>query len=302
MSNWKLTELFIERSNAQRSAFAVGVAIAFLGNRKDDGWTTASLDRITLLAHLENRGTMNLAIRELVELGELGYVPGRSRFNPSRYRIRVEVLRDGIDRLRCPLHRTAFPHGDHMDLPHRDRTAFPHSHHTDLPTPPYGISARDHTDFPPSPYGTFAWSISQSSDQMVKQSSDQSARDDARIRDDASKDAGVEQKQSDVVALKTVLEDCRRSAHGSAGGDDLSMPNPTPPSPLADAHSGDDYWQRQTAADEANTTPGDSALKLGDAWAQLPPGWVEQDDAHRRALLEAAQRRRDDFARSGSTR
>jgi len=103
MSDWRTTELFIERSNAQHSAYAVGVAIAACGNRKDDGWTFVSLDRIAKLARVD-RKTANQAINELAASGELEYVPGRSRHNPSRYRIRVEVLRDrGIDRFRCPL-------------------------------------------------------------------------------------------------------------------------------------------------------------------------------------------------------
>lgn len=235
MSDWKTTELFIARSNASRSAFAVGVAIAFLGNRKDDGWTQASLDRITMLAHLDNRGTTNLAIRELAELGELDYVPGRSRFNPSRYRIRVEVLRDGIDRFRCPLDHTDLPHGDRTDSQHGDRTEFPHSDHTDLPTPPYGLAARDPTDLPGSPYGSAAWSINQISDQMFKQSSDQSARERAPT-DDASKDAGVDQKKNaDEEALKAeALRACGRAVGRLAGED------------------------------------GDSAVKLGDAVADWP--------------------------------
>jgi hypothetical protein len=46
MSHWRLTEEFIRFSNAQHSAYAVGVAIAALGNRKDGDQTYASLDRI----------------------------------------------------------------------------------------------------------------------------------------------------------------------------------------------------------------------------------------------------------------
>jgi hypothetical protein len=102
VSDWKVTELFIERSNAQHSAYAVGVAIAALGNRKDDGWTFASLDRIAKLARLD-RKTANQAINDLADSGELEYLPGRSRYTPSRYRIRTEVLQTGVDRFRCSL-------------------------------------------------------------------------------------------------------------------------------------------------------------------------------------------------------
>jgi hypothetical protein len=94
--------LFIARSSAQHSAYAVGVALAALANRQDDGWTFASLDRIAKLASLD-RKTANQAINDLADSGELEYVPGRSRYTPSRYRIRTEVLQTGVDRFRCSL-------------------------------------------------------------------------------------------------------------------------------------------------------------------------------------------------------
>jgi hypothetical protein len=245
MSDWKTTELFVERTNSSHATFAVGVAIAFLGNRKDDGWTKASLDRIALLARLGDRGTVNLAIRDLEALGELEYERGTSRFHPSRYRIRVEVLRQGADRFRSPLTMRKFPtvgEADHAEIPHRDPTAFP-------PTP-LGNSTRDHGEIPASPPGKTARSIDTDSDiRSLDQSSDQ--------RDVASKDAGIDHIRSDVRAMKTVLEDCRRAAHGMEG-DESAEPNAS--------H--------------------DSSERAG-----LPPGWMEMDDARRIDILAAGRRR-----------
>lgn len=220
MSDWRTTELFIERSNAQHSAYAVGVAIAALGNRKEDGWMHASLDRIALLARLD-RQTANLAIRALVELGEVDYEPGRSRFHPSRYRIRVEVLRDrGIDRFRCPLTMGQIPTVevvDHGEIPHGDHGENPYADHGEIQPSPWGNSTRDHGEIQSSPWGKPTRSIdTESVNRSIDQISDQSARDGAR-KDDASKDAGVEQREDHPVALKTALEECQRAAHGSAG-------------------------------------------------------------------------------------
>jgi hypothetical protein len=72
MSYWKLMDLFIRRSNATGRAYAVGVAIAALGNRHEDGWTFAKLDLIAQLARLD-RKTANLGINDLEQLGELEY-------------------------------------------------------------------------------------------------------------------------------------------------------------------------------------------------------------------------------------
>ncbi len=112
MSDWKTTELFQARSNAQHRAYLVGQAIAALGNRNENGWTHASLDRIAWLARLD-RKTANLGINDLERLGELEYQRGTSRSNPSRYRIRVEALRDNIDRFRSSPNHGRNSHGDY---------------------------------------------------------------------------------------------------------------------------------------------------------------------------------------------
>jgi hypothetical protein len=211
MSDWKTTELFIERSEAQHSAFAVGIAIAALGNRKDGGWTYASLDRIAKLARLD-RKTANQAINDLADSGELQYVPGRSRYTPSRYRVRTEVLQTGVDHFRCSLTMGDSPRVT-MD---------------ETPTVTMGDSSVDHgenayatlgeTPTPPwanGPRSTKTDLLNRSIDQI----SDQSARERAPT-DDASKDAGVDQKKpEDVGALKTALEACQRAVRRPAGED-----------------------------------------------------------------------------------
>ena len=116
MGDWHAMDLFIERTNSSHSAFAVGVALPYLGNRKDGGWTRASLDRIAMLARLD-RGTVNLAIRELEQLGELEYERGRpvqpvslshSRRGPSRRRRPIPLP---VDHWGKPYGRGALPCG-----------------------------------------------------------------------------------------------------------------------------------------------------------------------------------------------
>jgi hypothetical protein len=253
MSDWKTTEVFIARSSAQHSAYAVGVAIAALGNRKDDGWTFASLDRIALLAHLDDRGTANLAIRELVELGELEYVPGKSRYSPSRYRICTEVLEAGVDRFRCSLTTPAVkeiayygeggqivrgmarvtageaqtlispstmgdsPTADHGANPYGDHGAIPHGDHAVFPDSPYGNSRRDHGENPASPWGNSTRSIkNRSANRSIDQRSDQSARAE-EPRAGSPAESWHRTEEDDDGALKTSLEACRRVVGSSAG-------------------------------------------------------------------------------------
>jgi hypothetical protein len=209
MSDWKLVELFIKRSNATGRAYAVGIAIAHLGNRHDDGWTFGSLPLVAQLSRLDRR-TANLAILDLEEIGELEYERGRSSFNLSRYRIRADVLQSGRDRSRrqptmddSPLVTSGDSHlvtsGDSDVDWRRLRPSLAVNHPvTSGESPPVSIK---------------------SSYQSIYQISDQSAREEnpRDHDDDAPTNVGPDQKHSDVGDLKTVLEDCRRAAHGSAG-------------------------------------------------------------------------------------
>jgi hypothetical protein len=77
MSDWRLVELFVKRSNATGRAYLVGIAIAHFGNRHDDGWTFASLDLVAQLSRLD-RKTANLGINDLEQSGELEYERGGS--------------------------------------------------------------------------------------------------------------------------------------------------------------------------------------------------------------------------------
>lgn len=198
MSDWKTTELFIERSNAQHSAYAVGVAIAALGNRKDDGWTFASLDRIAKLARLD-RKTANQAINDLADSGELEYVPGKSRYTPSRYRIRTEVLSTGLDRFRCSLTMGESPTVTMDETPtvtmgdssvHHGRNAY--ATMGEWPTPPWANGPRSiKTD-------------------LLNRSIDQ-------ISDQSDPTLGWTRTEEDDRALKAAFEACRGVAGSSAG-------------------------------------------------------------------------------------
>jgi hypothetical protein len=206
MSDWKTTELFIAYSNAEYSAYAVGVAIAAMGNRKEGGWTHASLDRLAKLARLDRR-TANVAINELADSGELEYIPGTSRHNPSRYRIRVEILRDrGIDRFRCPLtmEKSSMVTMDKLSTVTMDESSMVTMEHL----------SGDHGAIVHATMEKL--SMPSVKNRSIDQISDQSARKRA-LTDDASKDAGVDQTHSDDGALKAALEACRGAVRRSPG-------------------------------------------------------------------------------------
>lgn len=213
MSDWRTTELFIARSDAQHGAFTVGLAIAALGNRRDDGWTHASLDRIAKLARLDRRSAFR-AINELADFGELEYVPGTSRYNPSRYRIRTEALSTGVDRFRCSLTSDKTPSvtddilpsvtDDILDTDRRQFVNQSTTYHapTDDKTPSISVN-RVLTE--------------------LDQISDQSAREPARFSDPTKSWNGLEEADG---ALKASLEACRRSAGRSTGeGFGAEQPN-----------------------------------------------------------------------------
>ena len=184
-------------------------------------------------------------------------MPGRSRSNPSRYRIRTEVLQTGLDRFRCPLtdDKTPLVTDDNLSQVTDDKT--PSVTDDILDTDRRHFVPRPTTFDAPTDDKTPSVSVNRVLTEL-EQISDQSARDGART-DDASKDAEVEQRNSaDEDALKTeALRACGRAVGRLAGED------------------------------------GDSAVKLADAVTEgLPPGWLEQDDARRREILEAGKRRK----------
>jgi hypothetical protein len=209
VSDWKLVELFIKRSNATGRAYAVGIAIAHLGNRHEDGWTFGSLPLVAQLSRLDRR-TANLAILDLEEIGELEYERGRSSFNLSRYRIRADVLQSGRDRSRRQ--------------PTMDESPLVTS--GDSPTVTRGDSDVDWRRSRPSlavnhpvASGESPPVSIKSSYQSIYQSSDQSAREENPRAHDAPTNVGLDQKHSDVGDRKAALEACQRVAHGSAGED-----------------------------------------------------------------------------------
>jgi hypothetical protein len=216
MSNWRLTELFVKRSNATGRAYAVGIAIAHLGNRHEDGWTFARLDLIAQLSRLD-RNTALKGIHDLEELGELEYERGRSTWNPSRYRIREDVLCSGRDRSR----RDSTMDDSHtVTMGDSSMVTMEDSHTVTMEE-----EAVDHGRSEAQPWTIATSTMDESSPVSINRSlsesltePDQSAREgNALVSDDASKDAGVDQKQNDVVALKAALNACRRSVDGSTG-------------------------------------------------------------------------------------
>jgi len=257
MSDWRAVELFQARSGAEYSAFAVGLAIAACGNRKDGGWTHVSPSRIALLARVDTKSVYR-AISDLVAGGELEYIPGTNRHNPSRYRIRADVLAEGADRFRCPLTI------DKLSTVNSDDRG---SHHGQFDA---HLGQIDHGAID-------KLSTPSVKNRSLDQMSDQSARERART-DGASRDAGVEQKPFyDAVALKDELNACRRSVDSAR--EDESVPNPTPRSPLAQEYSDDDYWRRRASA-EPSLSPG------------LPGSWIEEDDRQRAETIAKASRYR----------
>ena len=204
MSDWKTTELFIARSSHERSEFAVGIAIAALGNRKDGGFTYASLDRIAKLARVD-RKTAWLAVNALADSGELEYIAGTSRYHRSRYRIRVEVLSSGVDRFRSPL-----TIGDTPTMKQADRRR----HAVDETPFTTGVPSVDHRrDTVATVGGTPSISVKNRS---LDQISDQSAREPARFSDPTKSWTRTEE---DDRALKAAFEACRRSVDTPAGED-----------------------------------------------------------------------------------
>jgi hypothetical protein len=260
MSDWKTTELFLARSSAQYSAFAVGVAIAALGNRKDDGWTFASLDRIAKLARLDRR-TANVAINELADSGELEYIPGTSRHNPSRYRIRTEILHTGIDRFRCPLtmDNLSTVTMDKLSTVTMENSA-PTMENLSVDHGEFVNATMDHLSTP---------SVNRSVNRSLDQISDQSAREPARFSDPTKSWTRTEE---DDRALSAAFEACRRAADTSAGED------------------GDPAVKLGDAVVDRLGAPVEPSLESRD--------WVEADDARRAATMAAGKQRKADFKRS----
>jgi hypothetical protein len=198
MSDWKTVEVFQARSGAQYSAFAVGMAIAGLGNRKDGGWTYASIARIALLARVDPKSA-HRAINELADSGELEYLPGTSRHNPSRYRIRTEILNTGVDRFRCALtmDKSSMVTMDKLSTVTRDDLS---ADHGQIDAHPGQI---DHATME----NLSTPSVNRSVNRSIDQISDQS--------DDPAK--SWVRTEADDIALKASFKACRRAVDTSAG-------------------------------------------------------------------------------------